>query len=92
MSPSAASTDLLTLDALPVGRPALVTDIAGDEPQLVRLRVMGLCIGQGVHTMRAGSRMIICAGGTRIGLTRDIARAITVRPLPGEAPCDTIAT
>ena len=93
MNHSATETDLQTLDRLPVGRPAIVTDIAGDEPQLVRLRVMGLCIGQGVHTMRAGSRMIVCAGGTRIGLTRDVARAITVRPLPPEAaPCDSRLT
>ena len=86
----AAETQLATLDRLPVGQPAIVIDVAGGEPQLVRLRVMGLCVGRGVHTMRAGSRMIVCAGGTRIGLTRDVARAITVRPLPpGDAPCDT---
>lgn len=72
---------LLTLDRLPVGRPAIVSDIDGDEPQLVRLRVMGLCIGQGVHTIRGGGRMIVCAGGTRIGMTSEVARAVTVRPI-----------
>lgn len=91
LAASAANSQLATLDRLPVGQPAIVVDVAGDEPQLVRLRVMGLCVGQGVHTMRAGSRMIVCAGGTRIGLTRDVARAITVRPVAGEVPCDTRA-
>lgn len=72
---------LVTLDRLPVGQPAIVSDIEGEEPQLVRLRVMGLCIGQGVHTIRGGSRMIVCAGGTRIGITSEVARAVTVRPI-----------
>lgn len=72
---------LVTLDRLPVGQPAIVSDIVGEEPQLVRLRVMGLCIGQGVHTIRGGSRIIVCAGGTRIGMSREVARAVTVRPI-----------
>lgn len=78
---------VVTLDRLPVGCPAIVTDIAGEEPELVRLRVMGLCIGQGVHTLRRGSRMIVCVAGTRIGLTEDVARAVTVRPLDETPPC-----
>lgn len=87
MAIEALEFGLLTLDRLPVGQPAIVTKLTGDEPQLVRLRVMGLCIGQGVHTIRGGGRLIVCAGGTRIGLTREVAQAVTVRPLEGEPPC-----
>lgn len=85
MSAPLLHSALITLDRLPVGQPAMVVDIAGDEPQLVRLRVMGLCVGQGVHTLRQGTRIIVCAGGTRIGLMDEVARAVTVRPLD-EAP------
>jgi Fe2+ transport system protein FeoA len=76
-----------TLDRLPVGQPAIVSDVAGDGPELVRLRIMGLCVGAGVHTLRAGSRMIVCAGGTRIGLTSEVAAAVSVRPVDETPPC-----
>ncbi len=77
----------MTLDRLPVGRPAVVREIIGDEPAMLRLRVMGLFVGSGVHTLRGGSRMIVCVGGTRIGLAGEIARAVTVEPLPEQAAC-----
>lgn len=69
----------VTLDSLHSGQLAVVSEIKGEEPQLVRLRIMGLCIGQGVHVLREGSRMIVCAGGTRIGLAGGVARAVAVR-------------
>jgi len=86
-APSGAAAALTTLDRLPVGQPAIVADIMGDGYELVRLRVMGLCIGSGVHTLRSGSRMIVCVGGTRIGLTSEVAAAVTVRPLDETPAC-----
>ena len=83
----ASAVPTSSLDRLPLGQPAIVADIAGDGPELVRLRIMGLCIGSGVHTLRTGSRMIVCVGGTRIGLTREVASAVKVRPLDETPPC-----
>ena len=79
--------DCITLDRLPVGQPAIVEAIDGDGPELVRLRIMGLCIGGGVHTLRSGSRMIVCVSGTRIGLTDEVAAAVTVQPLEETPAC-----
>lgn len=78
---------LVSLDRLPVGRPAIVRSIAGEAPEMLRLRVMGLCVGQGVHTMRQGSRLIVCVGGTRLGLDSRVAASVHVEPLPETAPC-----
>ena len=70
-----------TLDLLRVGEAGVVQEVVGDGPELVRLRVMGVCAGQGVHALRGGPRMIVCVGGTRIGLDRSVARCVRVRPL-----------
>ena len=76
-------TGTTTLDRLAVGEHATVRDITGDRQELVRLRVMGLCVGQCVHALRTGRRMIVCVGGSRIGLSDEVARAVVVEPVPG---------
>ena len=78
----AGDTGLVTLDRLNLGEHATVREINGDQEELIRLRVMGLCIGQCVHPLRTGRRMIVCVGGRRIGLADDVARAVLVQPLP----------
>ena len=82
-SPDAAepAEAAVTLDALRVGDAAVVREVVGDGPELVRLRVMGVCAGQGVHALRTGPRMIVCVGGTRIGLDREVAKCVQVTPL-----------
>lgn len=78
----------MTLDRLPVDQPAVVSrvDVVGDE--IGRMQAMGVCEGRPIHTVRAGSRMVVCAAGTRIGLDRTLARAVIVTPLAkGQAPC-----
>ena len=72
---------VVTLDALRVGEAGVVREVVGEGPELVRLRVMGVCAGQGVHTLRGGPRMIVCVGGTRIGLDRSVARRVRVVPV-----------
>lgn len=86
-APPTVDAAMTTLDRLPVGQPAIVADMAGEGHELIRLRIMGLCVGSGVHTLRSGSRMIVCVGGTRIGLTSEVAAAVTVRPLDETPPC-----
>ena len=73
-----------TLDALRVGQAAVVREVVGDGPELTRLRVMGVCAGQGVHTLRGGPRMVVCVGGTRIGLDREVARRVHISPVAAQ--------
>lgn len=78
----------MTLDQLPLDQPAVVSrvDVVGDE--IARMQAMGVCEGRPIHTIRSGSRMVVCAAGTRIGLDRTLAKAVTVTPLTnGQPPC-----
>lgn len=75
-----------TLDRLPVGEAAVVQEVVGDGPELLRLRVMGVCGGQGVHVLRSGARMIVCVGGTRLGIDRDVARCVRVTQVDPSDP------
>lgn len=62
----------------PVGRPARILSLPGDDPQFQRLRAMGLCEGRKVEVIRHGSRMILSVSGVRIGLDRQLAACIQV--------------
>jgi Fe2+ transport system protein FeoA len=72
----------IRLDRLPVALPAVVSRVEVDADEIERMKAMGVCEGRPIHTVRAGSRMVVCAGGTKIGLDRRLASAITVTPLP----------
>ena len=74
-----------TLDRLPLGVAAVVSKVDAADEELARLQAMGVCEGRPIHTMRGGSRMIVCAAGTRIGLDRALAGAVTVTVLPPAA-------
>ena|SRR5690606_30940881 len=83
----ATGAGLVSLDRLPVGKAAIVRSISGEAPEMLRLRVMGLCVGHGVHTLRQGTRLIVCVGGTRLGLDSRVAASVQVEPVPDTAPC-----
>lgn len=68
----------LTLDRLTIGKVAVVQEVVGDAPEFVRLRVMGVCGGQGVHVLRSGPRMVVCVGGTRLGIDRQVAACVEI--------------
>ena len=84
---SPAAADPVTLDRLPVDVPAVVSRVDAAHEEVERMKAMGVCEGRPIHTVRAGSRMVVCAAGTRIGLDRKLAAAITVTPLPDAPPC-----
>lgn len=88
--PQPTSAPCPTLDQLPPGQMAVVRHVGSDLLDLARLKVMGLCEGQTVKVMRAGERMIVCCCGTRIGMSRHLARQITLRP--ESEPCATCPT
>ena len=87
---SRASAEVETLDRLPVGQTAIVESVQGDAEELIRLRVMGVCQGQGVHVLRPGSRMIVCVGGTRLGLDRRVAASVRVRAVDPSNPASVL--
>ena len=80
-SQPAPPAEAMTLDRLATGVAAVVTAVDAADEDLTRLQTMGICTGQPIHTLRTGSRMIVCAAGTRIGLARPLAAAVTVRVL-----------
>lgn len=72
----------VSLFDLPVGRLAMI--IRMDEEghaMMIRLKTMGMHNGRAVRKVRSGSRLIVSCGGTRIGMTADVARHILVQPL-----------
>jgi len=79
----------ITLDLLPPETAAMVRHVGSDLLDLERLKVMGLCEGQSVRVLRTGERMIVCCCGTRIGMSRHLARQISVlvsaEPAEGKA-------
>ncbi|MEM7625708.1 MAG: FeoA family protein [Planctomycetota bacterium] len=78
----------VSLDRLPQDVPAVVSHVEAGDEEIARMQSMGVCEGRPIHTVRAGSRMVVCAAGTRIGLDRRIAASVIVTPLPdGTPPC-----
>lgn len=86
-SEACRAVDSVTLDRLPKGVPAVVSVVRAADEELARMQAMGVCEGRPIHVMRAGSRMIVCAAGTRIGLDRKLAAGVTVTPLPDGPHC-----
>lgn len=78
----------ITLDRLAIGRAAIVQEVLGQAPELVRLRVMGVCRGQGVHVLRKGARMVVCVGGTRLGIDRSVAQQVEIVEVDPADPVD----
>lgn len=82
-----AVAEPISLDRLPKDVPAVVSRVEAGDDEVVRMQSMGVCEGRPIHTVRAGSRMVVCAAGTRIGLDRSIAASVIVTPLPaGDGP------
>jgi len=75
--PSAA----IPLTELPAGQSGLVMRIEEDDhAMLIRLKTMGMHEGRLVRVVRSGSRIIVSCGGTRIGLSAEVARHVQVAP------------
>jgi Fe2+ transport system protein FeoA len=69
------------LTELPAGARGVVVRIdESDHAMLIRLKTMGMHEGRAVRVVRRGSRVIVSCGGTRIGLSADVARHVLVVP------------
>ena len=55
--------------------------VEGEGPETVRLKRLGICEGQMVEVLQVGEPMIVRAAGTQVGLSRRLARQVTVRPV-----------
>lgn len=51
---------------------------AGDDAE--RLKVMGVCTGRKVSVILRGDPMIVCVGGTRLGVSLRLAQRVLVAP------------
>ncbi|MGB1124336.1 MAG: FeoA family protein [Phycisphaeraceae bacterium] len=76
----AGAIPLTDLDA---GQTGLVMRIEEDDhAMLIRLKTMGMHEGRLVRVVRSGSRIIVSCGGTRIGLSAEVAKHVRVAPTP----------
>ena len=81
------STDAgVPLHDLPVGPLAAIVHMdEQSHPMMIRLKTMGMHVGRPLRKVRSGSRMIVNCGGTRIGMTAEVARHIRVQPLADDS-------
>ena len=79
-----ASDSITALTDLPAGATAVVTRIdEQDHAMLIRLKTMGMHEGRAVRMIRQGTRVIVSCGGTRLGLSSQVARYVLVSPTEG---------
>lgn len=77
------SSEPVSLTDLPTGETGLIIRIEeSDHAMLIRLKTMGMHEGRHVRLIRRGSRIIVSCGGTRIGLSAEVAKHVRVTPTP----------
>ena len=85
--PAASPPQPIPLHALEREVPAVISRVLAGGEEVTRMQSMGICEGRPIHTVRTGSRMVVCAAGRRIGLDRKLAASVIVTPLPdGDGP------
>lgn len=68
----------LPLDRLERGRCGVVVRVGGDAEDADRLKVMGLCVGRKVETIKPGDPLILRVLGSRLGLSARLAQRVMV--------------
>ena len=69
------------LSDMPAGAIGVVVRIdEKDHAMLIRLKTMGMHEGRAVRVVRSGNRIIVSCGGTRVGLSTEVARHVLVTP------------
>lgn len=77
-----STRDAMPLTDLPAGAEAVVAKMdESDHALLIRLKTMGVHEGRAVRLVRRGSRLILSCGGTRVGMSADVARHVLVVPV-----------
>jgi Fe2+ transport system protein FeoA len=70
------------------GDRVIVQAVDLDADNAVRLNRMGLCVGRTVEVIQPGDPTIVCAVGSRLAISRQLAGKVTAAPCPA---CDTHA-
>lgn len=52
--------------------------VEGNGPEVTRLKRMGICAGRRLQIIHPGDPMILLVAGTRVGLSRQLARCVSV--------------
>ena len=68
----------MRLDQLPPRVCAVVRSITTDDEDTQRLKTLGVCVGRRVELVRAGNPLILKIFGSRLGLSAELARRVTV--------------
>ncbi|MEI8291094.1 MAG: FeoA family protein [Verrucomicrobiota bacterium] len=78
MTTNAKSVPLVRLDELPSHVCAVVRRIQTDDEDTQRLKTLGVCMGRRVEMVRAGDPLILKVFGSRLGLSAELARRVSV--------------
>ncbi len=68
----------MRLDELPPHVCAVVRSIQTDDEDTQRLKTLGVCMGRRVELVRAGDPLILKVFGSRLGLSAELARRVSV--------------
>ena len=68
----------MRLDELPSHVCAVVRRIQTDDEDTQRLKTLGVCMGRRVEMVRAGDPLILKVFGSRLGLSAELARRVSV--------------
>ncbi len=55
-----------------------------------RMKSLGICVGRPLELLSVGDPMILRVCGSSVGLSRQLAAAVTVAPQPAAADLDTL--
>jgi Fe2+ transport system protein FeoA len=69
---------IVRLDQLPPRVCAVVRSVATEDEDTQRLKTLGVCVGRRVELVRAGNPLILKIFGSRLGLSAELARRVTV--------------
>jgi Fe2+ transport system protein FeoA len=72
------SAATVRLDQLPPRVCAVVRSVETDDEDTKRLKTLGVCVGRRVELVRAGNPLILKIFGSRLGLSAELARRVTV--------------
>ncbi len=78
MTTNAKPILLVRLDKLPPHVCAVVRSIQTDDEDTQRLKTLGVCAGRRVELVRAGDPLILKIFGSRLGLSAELARRVSV--------------
>ncbi len=74
---------MTTLSEISTGSARCVS-IEGEGAEVVRLKRLGICRGHCIRVLQAGDPMILEVIGTKIGISRELARRVIVEVVAGD--------